>query len=229
MIEPGSPADAVVLEARGLHKYFGKGDSRVHALRGVSLSIRRGEFLAVMGPSGCGKSTLLHLLGLMTPPDDGSVMYDGKAVTTESQRSDIRRRRLGFVFQRFNLIGVLTARANIEISLHVRGLPRSPRIEELMDELGIAQLAQRKPSQMSIGQQQRLAVVRALAHQPQVVLADEPTGNLDTANSSALLETLKRINRCQGQTLVMITHSQEAAAFADRVLHMRDGLILGQD
>ncbi len=216
-----------MLIAAGLHKSFGKGRSKVHVLRGLDLRVKRGEFLAVMGPSGCGKSTLLHVIGLMTSPDAGEVHLDGRRVgSSESERARLRRSHVGFVFQRFNLISVLSARDNAAISLRVRGLQRNGRIDELLTSMGVAHVADRKPGDMSIGEQQRVAVVRALAHEPALLLADEPTGNLDSDNSRSLLELLRDINTRRGQTLVMITHSADAAACADRVVQMKDGLIV---
>ncbi len=216
-----------ILSAAGLDKSFGKGHARVHVLRGLGLNVRRGEFLAVMGPSGCGKSTLLHVLGLMTPADAGSIFLEGQAVSSgERQRNMLRRRVLGFVFQRFNLLGALSAADNISISLRVRGVKPDGYVRQLFERMGVADVAARKPAQMSIGEQQRVAVVRALAHKPAVVLADEPTGNLDSDNARALLELFRQINRDNQQTIVMITHSPEAAAAADRVVHMKDGQIV---
>jgi putative ABC transport system ATP-binding protein len=197
-----------------------------------------------MGPSGCGKSTLLHVLGLLTQPDGGSVTIDGQlaasagtfeevngwpvveGVPDEAVTRQIRRRKIGFVFQRFNLINVLSAWDNVAISLRVRGVKDDGQVRRLFEELDVYDVARKKPGQMSIGQQQRVAVVRALAHRPAILLADEPTGNLDSASSGALLEVFGRIKREQGQTVVMITHSAEAAAGADRIAIMRDGTII---
>jgi putative ABC transport system ATP-binding protein len=218
-----------MLVAKGLHKSFGKGRSQVHVLRGLDLCVQRGEFLAVMGPSGCGKSTLLHVMGLMTPPDAGELVLDGRTVgPRESERTQLRRRHIGFVFQRFNLISVLSARDNAAISLRVRGLTCDGHVDELLEAMGVAHVARRKPGEMSIGEQQRVAVARALAHRPALLLADEPTGNLDSDNSRALLELLRAVNRERVQTLVMITHSAEAAGCADRVARMKDGRIVDQ-
>jgi len=218
--------DNAILTAQGLHKSFGRGLARAHVLQGLDLAVRRGEFLAVMGPSGCGKSTLLHLLGLMSPPDAGRIVLDGRVVPDRpAARTALRRRRIGFVFQRFNLLGMLSAADNIAVSLRVRGLRDDGRARELMEALGVAHVARRKPGQMSIGEQQRIAVVRALAHRPDLLLADEPTGNLDSQNAQALLELLRQINRQDGQTIVMITHSPVAARCADRVAYMNDGRI----
>ena len=213
--------------ASGLEKSFGKGRARVHVLRGLDLAVRRGEFLAVMGPSGCGKSTLLHLLGLMALPDAGRIELDGRAVgPSTSQRNALRRTHIGFVFQRFNLLGELSAADNVAVSLRVRGLRSCTHADELFETLGVGHVAKRKPSQMSIGEQQRVAIVRALAHRPAVLLADEPTGNLDSGNSETLLGHFRAINRHDGQTIVMITHSADAAACADRVVSMKDGRIV---
>jgi len=216
-----------ILVATNLHRSFGRGSARVRVLRGCDLAVRRGEFLAVMGPSGCGKSTLLHLLGLMDSPDDGSIALAGRAVDASAAlRNALRRRHIGFVFQRFNLLGQLSAADNVAISLRVRHLRADERVAELFETLGIAHVRKRKPGEMSIGEQQRVAVVRALAHRPMLLLADEPTGNLDSANSTALLEHFRRVNRQDGQTIVMITHASDAAACADRVVHMKDGRIV---
>jgi len=224
-----------ILVAKGLQKSFGRGLARVHVLRGLDLAVRRGEFLAVMGPSGCGKSTLLHVLGLMTGPDVdpeqhrplGDVQIDGRAVPdSESARNAIRRKHIGFVFQRFNLLGMLSGADNVAISLRVRGLKADGQVDSLFQIMGVSHVAGRKPGEMSIGEQQRVAVVRALAHRPTLLLADEPTGNLDSENAAALLELLRRLNRQQGQTTVMITHSAEAAAAADRIVYMKDGRVL---
>ncbi len=215
-----------ILEARGLHKSFGSGPARVHVLRGLDLHVHRGEFLAIMGPSGCGKSTLLHVMGLMARTDEGSVCIDGADVSQlgESHQAEIRRRQIGFIFQRFNLISVLSGYDNVKLSLAIRGLG-SEGVQELLQSMDVAGVAFRKPGQLSIGQQQRLAVARGIAHNPAILLADEPTGSLDSANATELLGLLSRTNQERGQTIVMITHSDEAARAASRVVHMRDGRI----
>ena len=216
-----------IVEARGLHKFFGPPQARVHALRGSDLQLRRGEFLAIMGPSGCGKSTLLHVVGLMTRPDEGALVIDGRDVTVanEAARAEIRRRTIGFVFQRFNLLGTLSGIDNIRLSLRIRGVPEDGSVGPLLESMGVSDAARRKPGQMSIGQQQRLAVARAVAHRPDMLLADEPTGSLDSANADALLELLTHENRQRGQTIVMITHSPAVASAAQRILYMKDGII----
>lgn len=216
-----------ILVAHGLYKSFGRGLGRVDVLLGLDLAVRRGEFLAVMGPSGCGKSTLLHVLGLVTPQDRGRIVLDGREVPqVESRRNELRKKHIGLVFQRFNLINVLSAADNVAIFLRVRGLPSDGRVHPLLEAMGIAHLAGRRPSEMSVGEQQRVAVARAVAHDPEILLADEPTGSLDSQNAAALLELLRRLNRDRGQTIVMITHSPEAASYADRVVHMKDGRLL---
>jgi putative ABC transport system ATP-binding protein len=196
----------------------------VHVLRGLDLDVRAGEFLAIRGPSGCGKSTLLHVLGLMTPADGGELSILGEpAPRRESARAACRAQRIGFVFQRFNLIPTLSARANVEISLRVRGMDPRGRIDPLLEAMGVAHVARRKPGQMSIGEQQRVAVARALAHRPAILLADEPTGSLDSDNAAALLTLLADANARDGQTIVMITHSPDAARAATRRAGMLDG------
>ena len=216
-----------ILVAESLHKAYGRGPARVEVLRGLSLSVKRGEFLAVMGPSGCGKSTLLHLLGLMDSPDAGQIVFQDRPVSgSAGLRKRLRRKSIGFVFQRFNLVSELSAAANVSLSLRVRGIKEDGRADELFEKLAVAHVRKRKPGQMSIGEQQRVAVVRSLAHRPELLLADEPTGNLDSHNSEVLLNQFREINRQDGQTIVMITHSGDAAATADRTIRMKDGQII---
>ncbi len=234
-----------ILTAQGLHKSYGRGPAAVHVLRGLDITVRRGEFVAIMGPSGCGKTTLLHVLGMMTTPDTltrpsgppspikgegkraGRIVLDGEEVAfSPGQMNRLRRDKIGFVFQRFNLISVLSAADNVAISLRVRGRTYDSSVDELFAALGVSHVKGRKPGAMSIGEQQRVAVVRALAHRPAILLADEPTGNLDSDNSAALLKTFREMNAQRRQTLVMITHSAEAAAFADRTVRMKDGRIV---
>ncbi len=216
-----------ILTASGLHKSYGRGPARVHVLRGLDVRVRRGEFLVVMGPSGCGKSTLLHVLGFITPPDAGTVAFAGRQVgPADAHRTAIRRAHIGFVFQRFNLLGVLSAADNVAISLRVRRCRENGQVPLLFDRMGVSHVMRRKPGEMSIGEQQRVAVVRALAHDPALILADEPTGNLDSASAEGLLRLLGELRRERQRTIVMITHSAEAAACADRIVHMRDGRLI---
>ncbi len=219
-----------ILEGIDLHKSFGRGRAKVNVLRGLDLQVSTGEFLAVMGSSGCGKSTLVHVLGLITKPDSGCVLIDGaSAPGGESSRTALRRDNIGFVFQRFNLLSVLTGEGNVSVALRVRrkcGADADGRVRELFERMGVSHVARRKPSQMSVGEQQRVAIARALSHSPKMLFADEPTGNLDSENSRALLELLRGINRQHGQTIVMITHSPDAASYADRIVKMKDGRIV---
>jgi len=216
-----------ILEARDIHKSFGMGSAREHVLRGVNLYVGKGEFLAVMGPSGCGKSTLLHLLGLMDGPDSGNIIIDGQDTSGMDEQSlaRIRRKKIGFVFQRFNLLNVLNGYDNIALSLRIRGLD-TDGIDELLASMGIAEVARKNPEKLSMGQQQRLAVARAIAHKPDILLADEPTGSLDSANARIVLDLFKRANQYDGLTVVMITHSPAVASVADRVVYMKDGKII---
>ncbi len=218
-----------IIGAHRLCKSYGRGPARVAALTGLELDVRDGEFVAVMGPSGCGKSTLLHVLGLMTPPDKGDLLLDGQPVPqNESGRMLIRRDMIGFIFQGFNLIGSLTAKDNIAISLKIRGIKTDDRIGALLEQLGIAGVAHRKPAEMSIGEQQRTAIARAIAHDPKIILADEPTGNLDRGNTTRLLDCFRDIHAARGHTIVMITHDPNVASCAERVLHMDDGRLHGE-
>jgi putative ABC transport system ATP-binding protein len=202
----------------------------VPALRGVDLEVKRGEFLAVIGPSGSGKSTLFHILGGLTPPTAGDVTIDGEDLLrlTENQRTEMRQKKVGFVFQKYNLLPTLTARDNIALAQALAGITTRPAdFDGILQLLGIKQRLDHKPSALSGGEQQRVAIARALVNQPAILLADEPTGNLDTENSNAVLDILRDLNKRTGQTILMITHNPEAAAFADRTVTMRDGRIEG--
>jgi putative ABC transport system ATP-binding protein len=219
--------DDPIIQIRGLRKVYQAGDVGVHALRGVSLDVQRGEFLAVAGPSGSGKSTLFHIIGGLTPPTSGTVTIDGEdlGALSDQDRTRLRRQKVGFVFQRYNLLPTLTALGNIEIARYFggagRALDRSDT--ELHELLGIQHRLHHKPRALSGGEQQRVAIARALVNRPTVLLADEPTGNLDTENSNIVLSILRDLNQRTGQTILMITHNPEAAAYAHRTLHMRDG------
>lgn len=222
------------IEGKSLKKAFtaNGGEATVHALQGVDLSIRSGEFVAVMGPSGCGKSTLLHLLAGLDAPTSGEVYLDGKRVDrlNETQWAILRRRQIGFVFQVFNLIGNLTVADNVEMPALLAQLsPKEAqrRRQTLLDELGLADKAKAIPNQLSGGQQQRVALARALINRPTILFADEPTGNLDSQSASEVLALLQR-QRQQGQTILMVTHDVRVASIAGRVIYMRDGLILNE-
>jgi putative ABC transport system ATP-binding protein len=218
-------ADAI-LEVRGLCKDYRDGDTFAHVLRAVDLTVERGEFLAVMGPSGCGKTTLLNTLGLMTPPTSAERLRVAGVDClrlSDHQRTRVRRERIGFVFQRFNLLGTLSARRNVELALHLRGLAVDGQVDEVIGQVGLAAVAHRKPAHLSIGEQQRAAIARAVACRPALLLADEPTGNLDSENAAAVIALFKHFHAACGMTIVMITHSRQWAASADRVLLMKDG------
>ena len=220
---------APLIEARDLRKTYRVGKVEVPALRGISFSVMRGEFLTVVGPSGSGKSTLFYLLGGLTHPDSGSVTIDDVdfARISDSERTRLRKSKIGFVFQKFNLLPTLSARANIEIAADIAGRkPDSAYLNKITDMLGIAQRLDHRPSELSGGEQQRVALARALINRPAIVLADEPTGNLDTKNSEIVLTMLRQSKQELGQTVLMITHNPEAAEYGDRIIHMRDGEIV---
>ena len=218
-----------IIATNDLKKVFRLGKVDVPALRGVDLVVQEGEFLAVVGPSGCGKSTLLHILGGLTSPTSGSVLVDGNdfMTMTDGDRTRFRRHKIGFVFQRFNLLPTLTARQNISIAQHIQGNGFNPhRFDMVVDMLGIREKLNHKPFAMSGGEQQRVAIARAVICEPKILLADEPTGNLDTENSQIVLNMLRALNRSFRQTVLMITHNPEAAAVADRIVRMRDGRVV---
>ena len=216
-----------IIGIRDLRKTFRSGEIDVHALRGVDLSVERGEFLAVVGPSGSGKSTLFHILGGLTPPTSGTVLIDGQDLMqlSDSGRTNLRKKTVGFVFQKYNLLPTLTVGDNIEIARDIAQAkgPLDQQFRDILDALGITDKLARKPRQLSGGEQQRVAIARSIVNSPAILLADEPTGNLDTENSIHVLDLLRDLNKRIGQTILMITHNPEAAAFADRIVHMRDG------
>jgi putative ABC transport system ATP-binding protein len=219
-----------IIETRDLRKIYRVGKVDVPALRGVDLTVKPGEFLAIVGPSGSGKSTLFHIIGGLTPPTSGEVRVAGQdlAAMTDAGRTRLRKRTVGFVFQKFNLLPNLTARDNIAIARHIGGFDSKPEasFEEVLRLLGIANRLDHKPSELSGGEQQRVAIARAIVNHPAILLADEPTGNLDSESSKAVLEILRGLNERLGQTILMITHNPEAAAYGHYIVHMRDGRII---
>jgi putative ABC transport system ATP-binding protein len=220
-----------IIRVRGLRKVYHTGNVVVEALRGVDVDVPSGEFLSIVGPSGSGKSTLFHIIGGLTPPSAGEVVVAGRNVSAvgDSGRTELRRRYVSFVFQKFNLLPNLTARDNIRTALFISGLPASrfdAPFQNILDLLGISSRLDHKPSEMSGGEQQRVAIARALSTKPSILLADEPTGNLDSRNSLAVLNVLRDLNERLHQTILMITHNAEAAAFGHRILHMSDGRIV---
>ncbi len=221
---------STIIEVRQLMKTYRVGEIDVHALNGVDLNVRRGEFLAIIGTSGSGKSTLFNILGGLTPPTSGSVAINGRELHTmsDAERNDLRKRTVGFVFQKYNLLPTLTAEQNIQIVRDVAGRPIAfdERFKEVLEMLGISKRMHHKPRALSGGEQQRVAIARAIVNGPAILLADEPTGNLDTKNSDIVLSLLRDLNKRLGQTILMITHNPEAAAYADRTVQMRDGCVV---
>ncbi len=219
-----------LLRLEGITKVFLTDEAETHALSGIHLEIDKGEFVSIAGPSGCGKSTLLAILGLLDSATGGTYMLSGKAVSDlpPAERAQIRNREVGFVFQSFNLIGDLTVFENVELPLTYRGVKASERRERVRDALervGMAHRERHLPSQLSGGQQQRVAVARAVAGEPLIVLADEPTGNLDSAHGEAVMELLGELH-CAGATICMVTHDPRYASYADRLIHLFDGQVV---
>jgi len=220
--------DAIVTAA-DVRRRYGEGDAAVNALAGVSVGFERGRFSAIMGPSGSGKSTLMHILAGLDRPTSGTVTLDGTELTNldEADLTKLRRDKLGFVFQFFNLIPVLTAEENMLLPLSIAGVKPDPEwVERLIETIGLSDRRTHRPSELSGGQQQRVAVARALASKPAVVFADEPTGNLDSKSSEEVLRLLRQAVDDFGQSVVMVTHDPEAASYADRLIVLRDGLVV---
>lgn len=218
----------VILSTKNLKKIYGKGENEVHALDGVNLQVEKGEFVAVVGTSGSGKSTLLHMLGGLDRPTSGTVNVDGKEIFTlkDEELTIFRRRKIGFVFQNYNLVPVLNVYENIVLPVQLDGNePDSKYINQIIDMLGLSAKLQNLPSNLSGGQQQRVAMARALAAKPAIILADEPTGNLDSRTSQDVLSLLKVSSQRFAQTIVMITHNEEIAQLADRIIRIEDGKI----
>lgn len=221
-----------IIETAGLQVTYHVGKVDVPALRGLDLKIQEGEFVSIMGPSGCGKSTLLHVLGGLLAPTAGRVLIDGEDLTTmsDAQRTDLRRRKIGFVFQRFNLFPTLSAEGNLKLAerVHKNGSrTKDPKArQEMLKLLRLENKMHHRPLELSGGEQQRVAIARAVITGPAIVLADEPTGNLDSENSNLVLGIMRELNERLGQTIVMITHNPEAAAFSQRIIEMRDGHIV---
>jgi putative ABC transport system ATP-binding protein len=225
-----SPGLAPLIELREVWKTYRMGKVEVHALRGVSLALEEGEFLAVMGPSGSGKSTLMHLMGCLDLPTRGAILFEGADISglKGAELAEIRGKKIGFVFQTFNLVHTLTALENVELPMVFQGATRSmrrARATELLERLGLADRLNHRPNELSGGEQQRVAIARALANDPKLVLCDEPTGNLDSATGRSILETLRSLNE-EGRTVVLVTHDPEAAAYAKWRVQLRDGQLV---
>ena len=223
-----------IIQAENVTKVYRIGKVDVPALRGVSLAVERGEFVSIVGPSGSGKSTLFYILGGLTGPTSGRVVIEGADFSqlSDSERTRLRRRRIGFVFQKFNLLPTLSAAGNIAIAHDIAGMDGAldqKYLEKITGMLGIAGRLNHRPSEMSGGEQQRVALARALVNKPAIILADEPTGNLDSENSAVVLKMLSQSNKELGQTVLMITHNPEAARYGSRIIHMRDGHIVAPE
>jgi putative ABC transport system ATP-binding protein len=219
-----------LIKLEGVTKVFLTDEVETHALSGIHMDIKKGEYVSIAGPSGCGKSTLLSILGLLDTPTDGTYILNGRPVQglTLPERARIRNREIGFIFQSFNLIGDLTVYENVELPLTYRGMPaseRKQRVTDALEKVGMGHRAKHLPSQLSGGQQQRVAVARALAGSPAVLLADEPTGNLDSKNGDAVMELLRTLHK-SGSTIVMVTHDARFARNADRTIHVFDGRVV---
>ncbi len=221
-------SSAVILEAENLQRIYKMGSVEVGALRGVDLEVHHGEFVVILGVSGSGKSTLLHLLGGLDRPTEGRVLIEGEDLSelSDNQLADVRLRKVGFVFRFFNLMPQLTARGNVELPLFLADVPAQEaktRSTELLDLVGLSERRDHRPMELSGGEQQRVAIARALANQPKIVLADEPTGNLDTATGADIIQLLREVNEEQRQTVIVVCHDQRLTSVADRVIEMRDG------
>ena len=219
-----------ILRTVDLRMVYHVGKVEVDALRGVSMEVQRGEFVAIIGPSGCGKSTLLHLLGGLARPSAGQILVDGVLISAaaDAERTRVRREKIGFVFQRFNLLPTLTVRGNLEIARQIQGdgVPTRDKLVEVLEMVGLPHKMNMKPLDLSAGEQQRIAIARTIVGHPAILLADEPTGNLDSVNSHMILELFKGLNGKLGQTILMITHNPEAAAVAHRTIEMKDGRVI---
>ena len=229
MVETPSPTDAA-LSLREVTKTYVLGADRVHALRGITLDIARNEYVAIMGPSGSGKSTLMHLIGCLDVPTSGSYWLEGQMVAkmSESQLAEIRNRRIGFVFQTFNLIPRANIFHNVELPLVYGGMRKSERrtlAEAAIERVGLAERMRHKPNELSGGQRQRVAIARALVYNPSIILADEPTGNLDTKTSAEIMELFVKLNREAGITVILVTHESDIAAYSKRVIGFLDGCL----
>ncbi|HSQ17141.1 MAG TPA: ABC transporter ATP-binding protein [Anaerolineales bacterium] len=218
-----------VIEAHNLTKVYKMGEMEVHALRGLSLQIAHGEIVSIMGPSGSGKSTLMNIIGCLDRPTSGEYYLDGELVSklSDDQLATIRNRKVGFVFQTFNLLSRATALANVELPLRYAGVVRNRRdmARQALESVGLADRVTHRPSELSGGQQQRVAIARALINEPAIIMADEPTGNLDSKSGSEIMELLLTLNREHGTTLIIVTHDSEVAAQTQRIIHIRDGVV----
>jgi len=220
----------IVVECRNLRKSYILGEVRVDALRGINMKINRGEMVSIMGPSGCGKTTLLNIIGSLDNPSSGQVLLERSDISraSEQQLTEIRRKSVGFIFQFYNLLPVLTALENVELPMLIAGIPKDERIRratELLEKVDLLSRKDHKPDELSGGERQRVAIARALSNRPTILLADEPTGDLDTESGLAILNLLKEVNKTENQTLILVTHDSNIAKRANRVFHIKDGLV----
>jgi putative ABC transport system ATP-binding protein len=223
--------DNTIIELRDVWRTYTMGDTQVHALRGINLKVRQGEFVAIMGPSGSGKSTAMNMVGCLDIPTKGEVYLSGQNIShlSESDLAQIRGRKIGFIFQKFNLINTLTARENVMLPMIFQGIPeaaRKKRADALLKLVDLQDRADHRPTELSGGQQQRVAIARALAVEPEVILADEPTGNLDSKTGSSVMDFLKKLHKEKGTTIVMVTHDEHVAKNAQRIEMLRDGQVI---
>jgi putative ABC transport system ATP-binding protein len=228
-----TPAPAPILRVENLHKDYRLGKTIIHALRGVSFTVARGDFISIVGPSGCGKTTLLNIVGCIDKPTSGSILLDGMDISTfdDDREADTRLEKIGFIFQSFNLVGVLDVRENIEYPLVLAGMPkkeRALRVARLIEEVGLGEYVDHRPDELSGGQRQRVAIARALANGPSLIIADEPTANLDSDTAMVIMEAMRRLNEEEGVSFIFSTHNELIERYAKRVLHMKDGLITGE-
>ncbi len=226
----GKSKKDIVLSLRNVWRTYTMGDNKIHALKGLNLDVKKGEFLAIQGPSGSGKSTALNMIGVLDLPSQGDIFLDGHNINkfTESQLAQLRGQKIGFIFQKFNLINTLTAKENITLPLIFQGkteAEREKKAQELLDLVEIADRANHKPGELSGGQQQRVAIARALAVDPEIILADEPTGNLDSKSGGTVMDFLKKLHKEQGKTIIMVTHDSNLTKYADRIETLKDGEI----
>ncbi|RLI98363.1 MAG: macrolide ABC transporter ATP-binding protein [Candidatus Aenigmatarchaeota archaeon] len=227
-------AKGCTIEVKGVNKYYNKGlQSEVHVLKDVNVCFDKGSFVSIMGPSGSGKTTLLDIIGCLLKPTSGTVYLDGidTSKLSDNQLATIRGKTIGFIFQQYNLVNSFTALENVELAMRINGKPKNEarkRATKLLDLVGLSHRVNNRPTQMSGGEQQRVAIARALSNEPKVILGDEPTGNLDTKTGGKILDLLKRLNKEEGYTIINVTHDPEVGKIADKVIHIRDGMITGK-
>ncbi len=226
----GTTEKDIVVECINLRKSYILGEVRVDALRGINMKINRGEMVSIMGPSGCGKTTLLNIIGSLDNPSSGQVLLEKNDISraSEQELTEIRRKSVGFIFQFYNLLPVLTALENVELPMLIAGIPKDERVQratELLEKVDLLKRKDHKPDELSGGERQRVAIARALSNRPTILLADEPTGDLDTESGLAILNLLKEVNKTENQTLILVTHDSNIARQANRVFHIKDGMV----